>query len=31
MIDLAQANNVDVREEIKKYGKEGTGKKYNEV
>lgn len=30
-IDVAQSSNVDVRDEIKKYGRENTGKKYMDV
>ena len=30
-IDLAQAQGADVREEIKRYGREGTGKKYMDL
>jgi hypothetical protein len=30
-LDLAQAYGSDARQEIKKFGKEGTGKKYMEL
>lgn len=31
LIDLGQAHGSDVRQELKRYGKEGTGKKYMEL
>ena len=31
ILDLGQAHGSDVRQEIKKFGKEGTGKKYLEI
>ncbi len=30
-VDIGQSYGADVRDEIKKYGKEGTGKKYLEL
>lgn len=30
-VDLGQAHGSDVRDEIRKYGREGTGKKYMEL
>ena len=30
-LDVAMAQGADVRDEIKKYGKEGTAKRFNEM
>jgi hypothetical protein len=31
LLDMSQNYQADTRDELKKYGKEGTGKKYMEI